>query len=448
MHGDFSRLTFDPAKHYSAVLLQQGRVQLDADFNEQAAAVLHYLRTATADIIGPHGGPADDGFKITPTSDLPNQVTDLQVGRGRYYVDGILCENDADDVTYLNQPGLVTDHDDRALPTKLPFLVYLRVFERLVSAVEDPSIREIALGGNGPDTGTRTQVVWQVLASTTIPGTDTAMDTNTDQNAVQAVWQTTRPATDRLKARGRQTTPNSHDPCVIPPEARYRGAENQLYRVEIHTGGTADTATFMWSRDNGSVTLPIRVMSGAEVTVTRLGRDDRLGLAVGDWVEIVDDRYTRRGEPEPLQRVKAIDYADLRVELENSPTTDTGEHPDLHPFLRRWDQQEPLPGGGGPALAADNALKVVESSGTRWIDLEDGIQVQFQPGGTYSRGDFWLIPARTETGDVEWPTVNGEPQSRPPAGVIDHIAPLAIVTGTSSIVELRCLFKRLACPPP
>ena len=30
MKGDFSRDTFDPLKHFSRVLMQQGRVQLDA----------------------------------------------------------------------------------------------------------------------------------------------------------------------------------------------------------------------------------------------------------------------------------------------------------------------------------------------------------------------------------------------------------------------------------
>ena len=44
MKGDFSRNTFDPGNHYSAVLMQQGRVQVDADWNEQAAIGLHYLR--------------------------------------------------------------------------------------------------------------------------------------------------------------------------------------------------------------------------------------------------------------------------------------------------------------------------------------------------------------------------------------------------------------------
>jgi hypothetical protein len=35
------------------------------------------------------------------------------------------------------------------------------------------------------------------------------------------------------------------------------------------------------------------------------------------------------------------------------------------------------------------------------IDLEDGIQIQFLTGGKYPTGDYWLIPARVATGDVE-----------------------------------------------
>jgi hypothetical protein len=34
MNGDFSRRTFARGKYYRAVLLQQGRIQLDADYNE------------------------------------------------------------------------------------------------------------------------------------------------------------------------------------------------------------------------------------------------------------------------------------------------------------------------------------------------------------------------------------------------------------------------------
>ena len=59
MKADFTRDTFNPLKHFSRVLMQQGRVQLDADWNEQTAILLHYLRSLGADLIGPHGGPAD-----------------------------------------------------------------------------------------------------------------------------------------------------------------------------------------------------------------------------------------------------------------------------------------------------------------------------------------------------------------------------------------------------
>jgi len=45
----------------------------------------------------------------------------------------------------------------------LPFLVYAKVWDRLITAVEDPDILETALGPALPDTTGRAQVVWQVL---------------------------------------------------------------------------------------------------------------------------------------------------------------------------------------------------------------------------------------------------------------------------------------------
>ena len=57
--GDFSRDTFDPNKHFMRVLMQQGRVSLDADWNEQTDILLHYMQTLAKDIIGPSAGPED-----------------------------------------------------------------------------------------------------------------------------------------------------------------------------------------------------------------------------------------------------------------------------------------------------------------------------------------------------------------------------------------------------
>ena len=45
MTADLSRDTFDPRKRHAGVVMQQGRVQLDADWNEEADQVLRYLAT-------------------------------------------------------------------------------------------------------------------------------------------------------------------------------------------------------------------------------------------------------------------------------------------------------------------------------------------------------------------------------------------------------------------
>ena len=77
--GDFTRDTFHRANHFCRVLMQQGRVQLDADWNEQAAILLHYLRSLGRDVIGQHGGPNPAGFAIATNADRPN---DLLIGAG------------------------------------------------------------------------------------------------------------------------------------------------------------------------------------------------------------------------------------------------------------------------------------------------------------------------------------------------------------------------------
>jgi hypothetical protein len=79
-----------------------------------------------------------------------------------------------------------------------------------------------------------------------------------------------------------------------------------------------------------------------------------------------------------------------------------------------------------------------------WIDLEDGVQVYFEPstaigGRRYRRGDHWLIPARTIPGDVLWPEDGPGPAARPPDGVAYHYAPLAWVDSAGA-ADLRVAF--------
>ena len=103
MTGDFSRLRFDRAKQYTAVIAQQGRVQLDSDANEQRA-IDEYLRAiGLTDIIGTSGAPIHaPGFEITVAAN--GQA--IAIGAGRFYVDGLMCEAGTA-ADYMRQPFLL-----------------------------------------------------------------------------------------------------------------------------------------------------------------------------------------------------------------------------------------------------------------------------------------------------------------------------------------------------
>ena len=100
MKADLTRNTDQPAASYRSVLLQQGRVQIDADFNEQQALLLRRVETETVDSIGATGAPIDHpGFELTGNG------KQVQVSAGRFYVDGLLCSNAAP-CTVVTQPWL------------------------------------------------------------------------------------------------------------------------------------------------------------------------------------------------------------------------------------------------------------------------------------------------------------------------------------------------------
>jgi hypothetical protein len=462
--GDFTRDTFRPEEHFLRVLQQQGRVWLDADFNEQTSILLHYLQALAADLIGRHGGKGD-GFKI---EQLQTVNRDFLICPGNYYVDGIMCENEGQGVAYTAQRGypFPDSTDLKEIKQKTFCLIFLDVWERHITHVEDeekdksnPSIREVALGG--PDTATRSKVVWQVKVVEKLPDRSNIPSERPQNYRGWDDWavnywldQFQRTNRGQLRARAKTNSDENTDPCITSPDARYRGAENQLYRVEIHNGGTAGKgATVKWSRENGSVVFPIRKLATSDsdkvttVTLENLGRDQRFGLAEGDWVEIVDDDYALQNRAEPLLQVKSIDRDKMTVTLTGA-APGAGSDLGKHPLLRRWDQKKGDPTKGWPTLQGGVAL-VQESTGTDgWLTLEDGVQIQFQPGGNYRTGDYWLIPARTPTGDVEWPGPVSNPDALPPHGVEHHYAPLAIISvgadGAVTPTDVRRKFSELA----
>ena len=422
MQGDFTRNTFDKNKHLLRVLMQQGRVQLDADWNEQVSIFWHYLQTLAEDLIGSHGGVADS-FKIESRIQNNQPVSpDFSVQAGHYYVNGILCEN-SETINYSKQLGFPFV---KQLETGI-HLVYLDVWERHITYIEDANIREVALGG--PDTATRTKVVWQVKTEKLDSSTGCG-DIQPSWSQLTEKWQPKNRGLLKAKAKVGETT-DSSDPCIIDPTASYRGAENQLYRVEVHTvSEDGKSATFKWSRENGSVIFPIRQLSGTIVTLEHLGRDSRFSLKEGDWVEIVDDDYVLQNRAEPLLQVKKINSADLEVTLNKASTSKVGTETIKHPLLRRWDHRQGDPNKNYPKISNTNYAAVIEEG--KWLTLENGIQIWFEPGATYRTGDYWLIPARTATGDVEWPSASSGPLTLPPQGLEHHYTKLAVISLESS----------------
>lgn len=603
MKGDFSRWSFDPKKEFSRVLMQQGRVQLDADWNEQVAIQLHQLRSLAKDLIGPHGGPEGDGFKVVSCWDSTNKKPvecsgeatpeeTFYVLPGHYYVDGILCRHDgAKVVKYEDQPGCSMDD----LKDNQTYLVYLDVWERHITfredevRADDPSIREVALGG--PDTTTRAKLVWQLklaqmeeaditcmkavealheqlnkirgqlaelrlaipptknlaelwvglsdspetralvlqllnanigqikkqnLSPITFPDEPDCLPGRSDQIStlitrlngflsdlsepesadaigelrkvledaiepiierveaeiakLQAMIQNQRcnraikdihqlsPA--HLKARADANgNGGSNEPCTIPPEAQYRGPENRLYRVEIHTGGSTAEATFKWSRENGSIAFRIEKRAGSIITLKDWWRDNHQSVQINDWVEIIDDNLLLHQKPGYLIQVVEIDDVAQTVTIEIPADTNLPEYDedsDNHPLLRRWDQSRQNEDKFGQF--ANGVIKVKEGNGeSDWIELEDGVKIQFQENDAasneyrkYRTGDYWLIPARTEIGNVIWPGPVGNPEAWPPLGIEHHYAPLAIIEVNGGRVQVvtdcRRIFQQLGQP--
>ena len=455
-------------------------------------------------------------------------ITNLATSAGRIYVDGILCE--FEEAAPLSVP-----------PEAGKYLVYVDCWRRHITAVQDPQIRETALGG--PDTCTRLQTIAQVkflpvlsaevmekveelraaakavikkiiaglsrraesddvaiLAATTEAMEEiadlkdeevaahlgnkgenvkvfaeaqkekfsagmlekvkddleewvriqTGIAETLAKSTMETAWEkltAARPcalAADVKKGNIQETL------CSISASGGYTGLENQLYRVEIHKGSDDQGgATFKWSRDNGSVIFPFEVVSvNDNKTIIKLTMQD-LGSYypvskeewIGTWVEVIGDDNELAGQPGLLMQIADVP-SDTELILVGSLNTALWANKSKHPVIRRWDQRDDAKKSGAVAVVED-----------QWLDLESGVQVRFKKDGVYRTGDYWMIPARTDAADVEWPRANDEPVALPPVGVCHHYARLAVLTAyetgknrliVTELHDCRAIFEPIA----
>ena len=465
MSGDYSRYNFDPRRYFTSVLMQQGRVALDSDWNEFSTMIERRLRAETVDIIGRAVVPKEtaSGFKITPA--VVNGKNTLTIGRGRIYVHGLLAENfgspplsfdlgqigadgkavgvladliGSETIAFDQQPF---PSGDGTLPqTAGPHLVYLDVWQREVTAVEDGRLLEPALGG--VDTTTRLQTVWQVKV---LPDVGSNVTCATADGDIKGWLDTIRPSAGRLTTQAVQVV-DPNDPCLLPPTPGYRGLENQLYRVEIHNAGAPGTATFKWSRDHASVATNVVEMPAADtLVVVSVGRDSVLRFSTGHWVEITDDRRELAGLPGDMRRIIKVDDATRRITLASGVSADLVNGASVlktrHTRLRRWDQKGVVRDVNGTQLVdldapGSTGVIPVPASGAAVI-LESGVQITFSvdpAGGQMRAGDYWSFAARTADASVE------PLDKAPPRGIHHHYCRLAVVTFPSTAIDCRTLW--------
>lgn len=388
MRGDYSRVTGPRAKReaYHGVILQQGRVLLDADWNEQTTINLDRFRDLARIVVGGCGvkreGSAfgivsggSGGFRIRP---------------GWLFVDGLPIQNRSVRAYGEQGPPDLFPPPASLLAENEEALVYIEAWLRDISAAEAPALKEVAL--DGPDTTTRMQLAW---AARLVPLSDLGMSRSQVVAAVRAGTRLqipfTSPTTGLMAASiaDPETTANE-GPCELPPEAGYLDQQNRLYRIEIHRGGAfagpsdANPPTFKWS---GEPDLTVRLTRTQPPENALVIDPDARGAAAlyaaNARVELVEAAREAAGASGPLCRITSEPDEALAFD---PPIAVPGL--ERSPRLRLWQRGES--GDAETQMTGD------------WQVLEKGVRIRFR-SGFYRPGAYWFVPARSATGTVEWP---------------------------------------------
>ncbi len=366
-------------------------------------------------------------LEADPARDLVIMGGDgTSAGAGRFYGEGLAAVKEAHG-SYFTQTDLpLADPaalDPVAVGQRRIDWAYLDLWERPLSYVERPGLRDVAL--EGADTCTRKQLVAQVrlLKGLSVPLANPAQPPTDAFALLPRIGKGVLSTKDKPAA--------VFDPCADPCEPAidgpYLGEENRLFRVEIQRAGdigavnAAGTAWFKWSRDNAGVMCAL--IENATATATSAMVEKPELFAIGDLIEIADDlselitgpyedridhTHHARGE---LRKVVTVNLQTRRVSWEDPTVVDPAEIPFHAPLprallrahharLTRWD-------GVAACISGD-------------IVLADGVVVEFGGQDLYA-GDFWLFATRTIDRSVE------RLVEAPPRGVQHAYYPLAAI---------------------
>lgn len=411
MAGDRARLSIDPGRDYRSVILQQGRVSLEADSNEASRLAETARRLDVVDIIGPVG-TSDNGYAVTATA------SGFTIGAGSYYVGGWRVEAPA--ALTIGQSADALDFAPFARVDGT-YSVALLLTEHEVSAVEDHALLEVALGG--PDTGQRSRLMQRAVA---IPvngdycsdaTADVARLLATEGAMIDAGTAAIEP-TARLRV-SMVSSPAPADPCDPPASGGYLGADNQLIRVSVTAFDPATgTGRLVWGYDNASTLYRASTADGRNLTLEGAPIDSDHSPRLGQAVEV-------------LQTRKRFDHGDVVAADAGVVTTVTLPY---DPDLRRVQITVTLPAASRGSADRPLFLRLWEAEMpfTRGVAVELGTTglavtlTQIAAPGSIVARPHWSFAARPSTPVIVYPRrYLDAPQ--PPEGPRQWLAPLAIV---------------------
>jgi hypothetical protein len=262
MASDRARVSYDPSRKWRGVIGQQGRVTVEADWNEATMIGEERDRQVALDAIGPVGTP-DRGYAVTAATprrgERSGSAGDLTIGRGTLYLGGERLDL-TQKVRYSAQPDWLDHSTDpmwrapRARRDGDPRheLVYLLAAAQEVSAVEDPALADVALGG--PDTMQRWRILQRFVRSPSESGTCEGARDDLERS-LASYGLTFDPAdmTARSAARLKVSFSAAAGRSWSTAAGGYLGSENQMIRVMV-AGIDAATGqpTIVWGFDDAS----------------------------------------------------------------------------------------------------------------------------------------------------------------------------------------------------
>ncbi len=454
---DISRDATDQRKHYDRVLMQQGRVLTDDDFNEAERLDAEDARRVRVDVIGPAGSP-DDGFRLKAAGG------ELVLSAGTFYVGGLRLEMEDEEPFNLQkdwlQQGALPGETLTAPASEQFDFVWLDVWQQPVSAVEDKELLEAALGG--ADTAARNRTLRRARVLRNVGDVDCAGAFNkllTELNTEGTLNGDFELVSDAKLMVGPDGTSGTDDLCSPPVNGGYLGAENQAFRVQI-----VGTNQFTWGFDNGAPLYRVKLQTddtGAfkKIHMLTVPKDQAHYPLEGQIVELLpwaallsngQKNAELSGFMAQVSGSYNPDTQDLFIDA--APPNDSGTP--VMAFGQRWSARSDKPKisnedppedqyfymrvwNRGGDTASPPAINFVPN--TPVALTKTGIQVTFA-GANLRKNDFWIIAARPETPNVfvPWELESG----RAPHGVRRWIAPLGIIHwpggGGSLTVEDDC----------